>query len=73
MISKLVTALALVTCILLSGIAMAQDDHDHSHDHSGGVDFTSLDDGWAALEEVLAEIRTAVSNNNMSALHDLST
>ena len=75
MMNKFVTALTLIACLLLSGMSMAQDDHnhDHSHDHSGGVDFASLDDGWVALEEVLAAIRTAVSNNNMSALHDLST
>ncbi len=45
----------------------------HSHEHTGGVDFATLDDGWVVLENVTANIRTAVSSDNLAALHDLTT
>jgi hypothetical protein len=61
----------LASFLSLSHGALARQDHDHDHD--GGVGFATLDDGWVALDQVSAEIRTAVMANNLDALHDLST
>lgn len=61
---------ALLTCALSTPV-FAQDTHSHDHDHET-IDFSSIDDGWAALEDVSAEIRAAVEVNNIAALHVLA-
>lgn len=69
---KQVLVIAIATLGLLSSTysVTAQDDHDH--DHSDIVGFASLDDGWVVLEDVSAEIRSAITARDMNALHDLS-
>lgn len=62
---------AALVAVALNAPAFAQDSHDHDHQHEA-VDFGSIDDGWAALEDVSAEIRGAVEANNMRALHGLA-
>jgi len=42
------------------------------HEHSKGIDFASLDDGWVALEEVASKIHSAVAADNLDPLHDLA-
>jgi len=64
-------ALAVFATHSLAGIVYAQDEHSHDHDQGDAVDFTSLDDGWVALEGVSAEIQYAIAANNMDALHEL--
>lgn len=72
------TILALSLGVTLSVPVFAQethshDDHEHKHAHEHeAIDFGSIDDGWAALEDVSAEIRAAVETNNMNVLHNLS-
>ncbi len=66
----------LMTAFLLSltSGAFSQEDHGHEHGHEHGdiAGFASLDDGWIALEEVSDNIRTAVTANDMEALHALA-
>lgn len=72
------TIFALVLGLTLSTPALSQkthshDDHEHNHEHEHeAIDFGSIDDGWAALEDVSAEIRAAAEVNNMNALHGLA-
>lgn len=64
---------AAVFAMVLSFAAVAQETHSHDHEHEHkAVDFGSIDDGWAALEDVSAEIRAAVEAKNMNALHGLA-
>lgn len=70
MTKEILLALAVFATHSLAGISYAQDDHSHDHDHGDAVDFTSLDDGWVALEGGSAEIQSAIAANNMDALHE---
>lgn len=66
---KLIFAVMLACLLSLPGVA--QNTHSHDHEHET-IDFGSIDDGWAALEDVSAEIRATVEANNLSPLHALS-
>lgn len=64
--------LSLISFMLIQP-AWAQNDHRHDHDHSHETpDFANIDEGWAELEYVAAEIRAAIKAKNLSPLHDLS-
>lgn len=59
----------LLLTLVLSAPVLAQTDHDHDHET---IDFGAIDEGWAALEDVSAEIRATVEARNMTALHGLA-
>lgn len=66
--------LAVLVSLNLTGPVLAQDGqgHDHNHEHDYKVEFASMEEGWATLEMVAAEIDAAVKAENLGALHDLT-
>jgi len=61
----------LILSFVLASPLLAQTDHNHDHNHEV-IDFGAIEEGWAALEDVSAELRAAVETANMTALHALA-
>jgi hypothetical protein len=68
---RLMIAALVTLSVSVPALAQSDHDHDHGHDHES-VDFANVDDGWAALEDVAAEIRATIKAKNLTPLHDLS-
>jgi len=69
----------MLMSLLLGAPSWAQSDHDHDHQHDHAhdhdhetLDFADIDEGWAELEYVAADIRAAIKAGNLEPLHDLS-